>query len=155
MHLLDHERVASEVFRIASSAGAILMLGRVERNPDSARERMAKEMNERLRQRGFEPRRGERQNSKLLESCRRRGAIILEPVCIAKWNVSTSPQQSLDSWRRLSSLGGIQVPSTTRAEILWELSVWAEEMFGGLDEECESEESYVLKPFSVPSSHTV
>src|SRR6266705_2817626 len=34
MHLLDHERVASEVFRIGSSAGAIFMLGRVERNPD-------------------------------------------------------------------------------------------------------------------------
>src|SRR5688572_24281201 len=49
VHLLQQEHVAHEVFRVASSTGATLILGRVERNPDSVRARMTQEMNERLR----------------------------------------------------------------------------------------------------------
>ncbi|MGB7924357.1 MAG: class I SAM-dependent methyltransferase [Pyrinomonadaceae bacterium] len=153
MHLLDHERVAPEVFRIASPAGATLILGRVERTHDSIRNRMAQEMNERLLRRGFEGRRGERRNRKLIEACVRRGAEILEPVAVATWSVSASPRQSLDSWRRLTGLGGIPVPATVRAEVLRELEVWAEEEFGGLDREFESEETYVLKSLRVPPTH--
>jgi hypothetical protein len=41
-------------------------------------------------------------------------------------------------------LGGIAVPAPTRAEILRELEGWAEEEFGGLDQEFESEETYDL-----------
>jgi SAM-dependent methyltransferase len=65
VHLLQQEHVAHEVFRVASSTGAMLVLGRVEREPESVRARMAKEMNERLRRHGFAGRRGERQNRKL------------------------------------------------------------------------------------------
>lgn len=153
MHLLEHERVALEVFRIASSAGATLILGRVERTPGSIRDRMAQEMNERLRRRGFEGRRGERRNRKLFESCLRRGAEILEPVPVATWSISASPRQSLDSWRRLTGLGGLPVPATIRVDILRELEVWAAEVFGGLDREFESEETYVLKSLRVPPTH--
>jgi ubiquinone/menaquinone biosynthesis C-methylase UbiE len=153
MHLLEHERVAREIFRIASSAGATLILGRVERTPGSIRNRMAEEMNEYLRRRGFEGRRGERRNRKLFESCTDRGAEILEPVRVATWSVSASPRQSLDSWRRLTGLGGIPVPATIRAEVLRELEVWAEEAFGGLDQEFASEETYVLKSLRVPPAH--
>jgi hypothetical protein len=155
MHLLEHERVASEVFRIASSAGATLITGRVERTPGSIRDRMAQEMNERLRRRGFEGRRGERRNRKLFESCLRRGAEILEPVSVATWSVTASPRQSLDSWRRLTGLGGIPVPAIIREDILRELEAWAEEAFGGLDREFESEETYVLKSLRVPPTHGV
>jgi ubiquinone/menaquinone biosynthesis C-methylase UbiE len=153
MHLLEHERVAPEVFRIARTAGATLITGRVERTPGSIRERMAQEMNERLLRRGFEGRRGERRNRKLIESCLSRGAEILEPVSVATWSVSASPRQSLDSWRRLTGLGGLPVPATIRAEILRELEAWAEEVFGGLDREFESEETYVLKALRLPPTH--
>jgi ubiquinone/menaquinone biosynthesis C-methylase UbiE len=153
MHLLNHEHVASEVLRVASPAGATLLIGRVERAPDSIRACMAREMNERLRRRGFEGRRGEQQNRKLIESCCRRGAKLLESAPVAKWKVLASPRQSLDSWRSIEGLGGIQVSSTTRNEILTELEAWAQDVFGGLDQQFESEETYVLKGLRVPPAH--
>jgi hypothetical protein len=150
VHLLQQEHVAHEVFRVASSTGAMLVLGRVEREPESVRARMAKEMNERLRRHGFAGRRGERQNRKLFELCCERGAVAMEPVPVGHWRTVATPRQSLDSWHGLAGLGGIAVPAPTRAEILRELEGWAEEEFGGLDQEFESEETYVLKPLRVP-----
>jgi SAM-dependent methyltransferase len=150
VHLLQQEHVAHEVFRVASSTGAMLVLGRVEREPESVRARMAKEMNERLRRHGFAGRRGERQNRKLFELCCERGAVAMEPVTVGQWRTVATPRQSLDSWHGLAGLGGITVPAPTRAEILRELEGWAEEEFGGLDQEFESEETYVLKPLRVP-----
>jgi SAM-dependent methyltransferase len=153
VHLLEHEHVAAEVFRLASPNGATLLLGRVERTPGSVKERMAREMNERLRLRGLKGRRGERRNRKLFEACAGLGAEILEPMPVATWNVSASPRQSLDSWRSLKGLGGLPVSAETRAEVLNGLEVWAAEEFGGLDEEFEFEETYVLSPMRVPPAN--
>ncbi len=152
MHLLNHEHVALEIFRIAAPGGATLVLGRVERTSDSIRTRMAHEMIERLRRHGFHGRRGERQNQKLIEACCQKGARRLAPIPVASWKVSTSPRQSLDSWRCLKGLGGIPVPIETRDEILNELAAWAKEEFGGLDRESESKETYVLTPLRLAAS---
>ena len=150
VHLLEHEHVAAEVFRLASPNGATLILGRVERTPGSVKELMAREMNERLRLRGLKGRRGERRNRRLFESCERLGAEVLEPLPVATWSASASPRQSLDSWRSLESLGGLPVSAETRAEVLDELEVWAAATFGGLEREFEFEETYVLSPLRVP-----
>ena len=152
VHLLEHEHVAAEIFRLASPAGATVILGRVERTPGSVKERMAQEMNERLRRRGLKGRRGRRRNRRLFESCERRGAEILEPVPVATWKTAASPRQSLDSWRSLAGLGGIPVSTETRAEVLSGLEVWAAETFGGLERVSEFEETYVLSPLRVPPS---
>jgi ubiquinone/menaquinone biosynthesis C-methylase UbiE len=151
LHLLDDEHVGSEVFRVASDDGATLILGRVQRDRDSVRARMAKEMLDRLRRHGFEGRRGEQQNQKLIESCCKRGAEDLGVKHVARWRVSTSPRQSVESWRCLSGLGGIKVPAKSRDEILNEMEEWAEQTFGGLDREIESEESYVLRALRIPA----
>jgi ubiquinone/menaquinone biosynthesis C-methylase UbiE len=153
LHLLDHEHVAFEVFRVASYDGATLILGRIERHHDSVRARMAKEMIERLRRHGFEGRRGKQETQKLIELCCRRGAEALELRPVAQWNVSTCPRQSLDSWRCLTGLGGIGVPAKIRDEILDELEAWAVKEFGGLDQEIQSEETYVLRPLRIPAAH--
>jgi ubiquinone/menaquinone biosynthesis C-methylase UbiE len=153
LHLLDHEHVAFEVFRVASEEGATLILGRVERHHDSVRARMAKQMIGHLVRHGFEGRRGEQQNRKLVDSCCRRGAEALELRTVARWNVSTSPRQSLDSWRCLKGLGGVLVPAKIRDEILNELETWAVTEFEGLDREVESEETYVLRSLRIPAAH--
>jgi hypothetical protein len=145
-HLLEQEHVAQEFFRVASNERATLIIGRVRREPQSTRARMAREMNERLRGHGLEGRGGEVQSRKLFEACRHRGAEILEPSTVARWTVSASPQQSLDSWRSLRSLGGINVSAPAREEILKELESWARTEFGSLEREHESEETYVLYP---------
>lgn len=152
VHLLDQEHVACEFLRVASSAGATLILGRVEREPNSVRARMSKEMNELMHEHGFVGRRGERQNRKLFELCSRCGAVALEPLSVASWKTIASPRQSLDSWRSLKGLGGLSVPDAIRTEVLRELEGWAEDVFGGLDREFESQETYVLKSVRLPAS---
>jgi ubiquinone/menaquinone biosynthesis C-methylase UbiE len=144
MHLLEPEHVASEVLRVAHTLGATLVVGRVDRDPASVRSRMAAEMLDRLHRHGFQGRRGKQHNRRLFELFRRGGANILETVTVARWKVLISPRQSLDAWRQLKGLGGVPVPRVARDEILAELASWAEEVFGGLDKEFESDESYTL-----------
>jgi ubiquinone/menaquinone biosynthesis C-methylase UbiE len=151
LHLLDQEHVADEVFRLASADGATLVLGRVQRDRESVRARMAREMINRLRRHGFEGRRGERENQKLVDSCCRLGAEDLGLRQVVRWTVSTNPRQSVESWRCLSGLGGVKVPAQTRDAILDEMEEWAKQEFGGLDREIESEETYVLRSLRIPA----
>jgi hypothetical protein len=144
IHLLKQEHVADELFRVAAGSGATLIIGRVRREPQSMRARMAHEMQERMRLHGLEGRGGQSQHRKLFDACSRRGAEILEPLTVARWSSTATPQGSLDSWRSLVSLGGINVPPHVRDEILMEIEDWAEKEFGALDREFEAEETYVL-----------
>ena len=63
----------------------------------------------------------------------------------ARWTVATSPKQSLDAWRSLSGLGGLEVPGDARQTVLRELQGWATGVFGELERTVESEEAYVLR----------
>ena len=150
LHLLNDEHVATEALRVASPAGATLIIGRVERHPDSVRSRMAREMNEQLRRRGLEGRRGEQRDRRLVNACCRRGAKPLPPVTVVSWQMASSPRQSLDSWRSINKLGGLAVTPRMRDEVLDELEEWAKGAFGGLDEPVASEETYVLKGLRLP-----
>jgi hypothetical protein len=150
LHLLPVGHIVSEVFRTAGPDGATLLIGRVERDRTSVRARMAREMMQRLRNRGFEAHQGERQTQKLSEACRIRGAQVMEPVAVATWMVSTAPRQSIDSWRLLKGLGGVPVPEAIREQILNELELWAEQNLGGVDAAVESRETYVLRPLRIP-----
>lgn len=144
LHLLEHEHVADEAFRVGQRSGATLIIGRVERSPDCLRARLAREMRDRLRHLGFAPR-SERNNRRLIETCVERGAVALEPVTVVTWAAATSAQQSLDAWRSLSGLGGIDVPSGIRDIVLRDLTEWATGVFGELERTVESEEAYVLR----------
>ena len=145
LHLLDGEHVADEVFRVATPAGATLIIGRIERAPESVRARLAREMRGMVRRHGFEPR-GDQQHHRLTEACLQRGAVTLEPVTAATWPVTASARQSLEAWRPLPGLGGVEVPDEIRRAVLAELEAWAADVFGGLDQPFESQEAYVLKP---------
>jgi hypothetical protein len=151
LHLLPVSHIVSEVFRTAGPNGATLVIGRVERDRTSVRARMAREMMQRLRHRGFEAHQGDRQTQNLGEACRLRGAQVLEPVAVARWLVSTAPRQSIDSWRLLKGLGGVPVPQPIREQIFNELEVWAEQNLGGVDTRVESNETYVLRPLRIPA----
>ena len=145
LHLLEHEHVADEVFRVGQLAGATLIIGRVERPHESLRARLAREMRARLRGAGFDAR-GDHQHRRLVDACVQRGAVLSEPVTAAEWTVTASARQSLDAWRQLPGLGGVAVPHDIRRAVLGELEAWATDVFGGLDQPFESQEAYVLKP---------
>ena len=144
LHLLEHEHVADEVFRVGRPGGATLISGRVDRSPDSLRARMAREMRDRLRGLGFAPR-SDRNDRRLIEACMQRGAVALEPVTVLTWTAAATVQQSLDAWQSLSGLGGIEVPAGIRDIVLGDVKEWATGVFGELGRAVESEEAYVLR----------
>ena len=151
LHLLPVEHVATEAFRIARLDGATLIIGRVERDRNSVRSRMARQMIEMLQHQGLEGLRGERHTRNLIEACGRGGGQVLPSTCVARWTAGATPRESIESWRCLQGLAGIPVPADTKEQVLNEIESWAQETFGGLDEVADSEESYVLWPIRVNS----
>jgi hypothetical protein len=106
---------------------------------------LAEEMRRRLRRAGVDGR-GDRQRRRLVELCVERGAELVEPVTAAEWTASVTPRQSLQAWRELPGLAGVEVPDDVRRAVLDDVERWASEEFGGLDQAVDSPEAYVLTP---------
>lgn len=150
LHLLSPGHLADELLRTASPRGATLVVGRVRREPESVRRRMAEEMRRRLRQHGFASRGGGEGRRALADACAARGAAPLPTVEAARWRVTATPRASLESWRSLVGLGGAIVPAEIKQQILSTLADWAEQTLGGLDRRHESEETYELEGMRLP-----
>lgn len=145
IHLLELEHVVDESFRVALPEGAVLLIGRISRQRESVKARMQQEMQRRLRERGFQGRQGNQKQLQLIELCCQRGAKLIDPVVVSRWTVASTPWQSLNSWRQKQGLSGIDLPTDIKQEILNDLQIWAEATFDGLDQQVESEETYVLQ----------
>jgi hypothetical protein len=146
IHLLPLEHVVKELFRVGQPGdqpGAALVLGWVEREPESVKARMSREMQRRLRERGFPARSAG--SRRVLQACRERGATDLPKTVVVRWPVRHTARQSLGDWRSKEGLGGIVLPPGVQEEILNELETWAVEAFGGLDAALETEDAYVLE----------
>jgi len=147
LHLLRAEHVVEEVFRVAQLDGAALIVGRIQRQQESVPARMKQQMHRLLRKQGFQPRQKDRP---LVKLCCDGGAKMIESVVVSRWQVSRTPQQSLDSWHSKPGLAGIDLPGSVQEQILSELKGWAEATFGELDRPVESEEGYVLEGVRLP-----
>jgi ribosomal protein L34 len=104
---------------------------------------MSREMQRRLRERGFAARSAG--GRRLLAACRERGAEELPRTAVVTWPVRHTPRQSLEQWGSKVGLGGVVLPPGVQAEVLDELAAWAAETFGGLDAGEDSDEAYVLE----------
>jgi hypothetical protein len=142
IHLLPLEHVVEELFRVGET-GAALVLGWVEREPESVKARMSREMQRRLRERGFPARSAG--SRRVLSACRERGATDLPKTAVARWPARHTARQSLADWRSKEGLGGIVLPPGVQEDVLNELETWAVEAFGGLDAALETEDAYVLE----------
>lgn len=142
IHLLPLEHVVEELFRVGRP-GAACVLGWVERQPESVKARMSREMQRRLRERGFPARTAG--SRRVLSACRERGAKDLPKTVVARWPARHTARQSLGDWRSKEGLGGIVLPPGVQEEVLNGLEAWAVEAFGGLDAALETEDSYVLE----------
>jgi hypothetical protein len=149
IHLLPLEHVVEELFRVSQPGdqpgdqpGAVCVLGWVERQPESVKARMSREMQRRLRERGFPVRSAG--SRRVLQACRERGATDLPKTVVTRWPARHTARQSLADWRGKEGLGGIVLPPGVQEEVLRELETWAVETFGGLDEARETEDAYVL-----------
>ena len=150
IHLLPLDHVVAELFRVAAPGGAACVLGWVERRPESVKARMSREMQRRLRERGFAARSAG--SRRLLAACQARGARELPRTAVARWPARHTPRQSLDHWGSKVGLGGVVLPPGVQEEVLHELAAWAVEVFGDLDASHDSEEAYVLEGVRLPES---
>ena len=151
IHLLPAGHVVAEAFRAASSGGARLIVGRVQRARESLRTRLRHEMRGRLRELGFEPVEGRSREQEVLATCCARGARPLEPLAAAAWPASYSAESILEAWRGKSGLAGLDVPASIKDSVLSALECWVTENFGSPGTQHESEEKYVLEGVQLPA----
>jgi hypothetical protein len=149
IHLLPLVHVVSEVLRVTGREGGALVLGWIERPPESVKARMSRQMRQFLRARGFSPRSSGSRH--LLEAFRERGATELPRRAIVRWPVRPSPRESLERWRGKIGLGGSVLPAGVQEQVLGDLEAWAVAMFGDLDGSENSEEAYVLEGVRLPA----
>jgi ubiquinone/menaquinone biosynthesis C-methylase UbiE len=145
LHLLDLAHVLHESLRVARPDGAIVILGRVQRQDNNVAAVMQREMQRLLRQHGLYSRGGGQHQRQLLAVYGQHGAMVLEPVVAAQWTVTRTPWQSIADWQTKPGLGGIDPPPDVKRAILYDLCRWATVTFGDMQREVTSEEAYVLQ----------
>jgi ubiquinone/menaquinone biosynthesis C-methylase UbiE len=145
LHLLDLAQVVHESLRVARPDGAVVMVGRVQRQDNNVVAVMQREMQRLLRQHGFHSRGGGQHQRQLLAAYSQHGATVLEPVVAAQWTVTRTPWQSIVDWYTKPGLGGLDPPPDVKRAILHELCRWATVTFGDMQREVTCEEAYVLQ----------
>ncbi|GBF80627.1 class I SAM-dependent methyltransferase [Aphanothece sacrum] len=151
IHLLDsEEHIINETFRIAHPQGCIFLVGNIKRDSDSIKAKMKQQMHQELALQGLAKYPKEKKLQRLTQLYRERGAKPIEPIEVYCWTVTNTPEQSLQSWQDKPGLGGIDIPPTTKQEILYKLQTWADDSLGGLTQTLESQETYVLQGFWLP-----
>ena len=145
LHLLDLAHVVYESVRVARPDGAVVIIGRVQRQDDSVAAMMQREMQCLLRHHGLQGRAGGQPQRQLLASYSQQGATVLAPVVVARWAVPWTPWQSIEAWHMKPGLGGLALPASEKDTILQTLCRWATKTFGDLQCEVISEEAYVLQ----------
>jgi ubiquinone/menaquinone biosynthesis C-methylase UbiE len=145
LHLLDLAHVVEESVRVARPDGAVVIMGRVQRQADSVAAVMQREMQRLLHHHGVPGRAGGPYQRHLLAAYGQQGATVLAPVIVARWAVTWTPWQSIEAWCTKPGLGGLDLPASEKSTILQMLYRWATRTFGDLHREVTSEETYVLQ----------
>lgn len=145
LHLLSVERLIEEAFRVLSGPGAMLVIGRVRRDPKSVKARMRREMRRLLGANERASQDGESQSGPLIEALLRRGGEAFAPLVASRWTTAHSPADSLSSWRSKQGLAGKNATDALKAEVLSKLESWALNEFQSLDKKFQSTEEYVLE----------
>ncbi len=149
LHLLERDHVVNETMRVASRAGAALLIGRIRREPDSVTAKMRQKMRQLL---GLgSAHKSEEGSALLIQAFVDRGASAILPSVAAQWSVTKSARQSLESWQGKDGLAGTVPAEDIKAEVLSKLERWATDAFGSLDEKFESREEYVLEGVRLPA----
>jgi SAM-dependent methyltransferase len=153
IHHLDPGHAAAEAARLAQPSGAVVLLGRVGRDPESPSSALRREMRRRLAAAGCPPRDAGGRRERFLVACCGRGAELIETRIVSRWPVATSARRSLDAWAGKPGLAGTDPPAAVKRRVLGELAEWAAAAFDGLDREDESEEAYLLEGARFPAGN--
>ncbi len=151
IHLLQPLHVVREALRVAQPGG-FLVLGRIEREPDSLKEHLQKRRQQLLREAGIQPRQGEAGTRRVIDLCLQEGCSSLDRQVAAEWTDETSPAAIIAGWETLTRMGSVEVEPVTRARILAQLREWAQEAYGDLDRLESYREQYVLHIVQLPDA---
>jgi hypothetical protein len=143
--LLDLEHLIREANRVAHPAGAVLVHGTIRRDDDSPKDVLRRQMHQRLRAYGLEPRPAGRLLRQALARAAGEGGTFLPPLAAARWRREVRPVDVLDEWRQKYSMGGVTPPAGVHAAILSELDSWVVERYGDPADPVATKESYVLQ----------
>ena len=149
IHLLRPEHVAREACRVCWPGGSV-MLGRVERDPESPQERLRRRRQHLLREAGLHPRQGEAGTRRVIDLCVGAGFRNLGRQIVAEWDDATSPADVLAGWETLARMGSIEVDAATHARILAGVRAWALAEYGKLDDRQVNRQRYVLDIVQLP-----
>lgn len=151
IHLLLPEHVAREATRVCQPGGYV-MLGRVNRDPDSLKERLRHHRQYLLREAGIQPRQGESGSRQVIERLAHAGWTDLGRQVVAAWTGDISVAQILAEWGTLSRMGSVEVESPMREHILGEIREWAGHEFGNLDRSWPYREQYMMDIAQLPEA---
>lgn len=149
IHLLDPEHVAREATRVCRPGGHV-MLGRVNRDPDSLKERLRQRRQHLLREAGIQPRQGEAGSRLVIARLVQAGWRDQGRQTVATWTDDISAGQILAEWELLSRMGSVEVDDITRARILGDLRGWAARECGDLDRPWPYREQFVMDIMQLP-----
>ncbi len=150
LHLLDPEHVLSGIRRSGSDQGFVCALGRVVRDPDGIADTMRRKMREILRARGVRARDGKRNMQAFATQCVNSGADDLGTIEAAVWQVTESPQTSLNNWVAKPGLAGNSLDQSAQTAVLAELQAWALQHYEAIDYTGKFTSHYVLRAFRFP-----
>ncbi len=150
MHQLDQQNVLNQLQNLSSTQGAILILGNVKRDKNSAKAIMRKEMHKVLNEFGLKEKSGQSNRNQLFEVIESQGGKRLKPVTASHWQVSHSPIESINSWKKVDGIAGQIIEPTIKQQILETLILRAEDKFSNINQVLETEESYQLNAITLP-----
>ena len=132
LHHLAVDHACEQALRVLRPGG-VLLIGRVERGPESLHAEMREQMHRLLRTLGFTPLRAGRAAGRLIDRICRRGADALPPRTLAAWTVAKSPMRLIEDWASKRGLGGLSLPDADKRAVLSDLANWAAERFDGAE----------------------
>jgi len=150
MHQLDQQNVLDQLQNLSSTQGAILILGNVKRDKNSAKAIMRKEMHKALNEFGLKEKSGQSNRNQLFETIEKLGGERFTPVTASRWHVSHSPIDSINSWKKVDGIAGQTVEPAIKQQILESLILTAENKFSNINQALETEESYQLNAIKLP-----
>jgi ubiquinone/menaquinone biosynthesis C-methylase UbiE len=139
-HLLERDHLIKEVHRCSREHSAFLILGRVQKAPDSVAAQLRRMLHQLLHEHGHQPRRGGKIHQQLAASIDK-NYRTLSAAC---WQVSESPLQVLNTWRDKTGLGGVVLNAREHVKILDQLEQQCKEHFGDIEKKQHSGREYQL-----------
>ncbi|HMB51898.1 MAG TPA: class I SAM-dependent methyltransferase [Thermoanaerobaculia bacterium] len=150
-HLLPPEVLVDEALRVASPAGAVVVLGCARSPRDGLRAELRRRMRQLLAEHGgVEPRRAGAAQGKIAGALAARGGEVLPETTAASWRVVHRARDAVAGWRAKPGLGGRTLAPKVQEEVLRRLEDWIRDKYGSLDVEAEATERYRLAAIRLP-----